>query len=125
MATSFTADFVTLELAPCHTLDFVVCKVIREQAKGPSRRAQEGHKLVRIRNTGGRLLTTTLLSLATAVSAAAQQAEPATRQAAIEQEQAEKVKALQPYTPNKGERLANRIEEIMTRGVPKWHPFFD
>jgi len=80
--------------------------------------------LVRIRNTGGRLLTITLLSLATAGSAAAQQ-EPATRQAAIEQEQAEKVKTLQPYTPNKGERLANRIEEVLTRGVPKWHPFFD
>ena len=55
----------------------------------------------------------------------AQEPEPTTREAAIEQAQAEKVKTLHPYVPGKGERLLNRAEEILTNGIPRWHPYFE
>ncbi len=47
-----------------------------------------------------------------------------TRQAAIEQAQAEKERDLQPYVLSKGERVANRAEDIITNGLT-WHPFFE
>lgn len=77
--------------------------------------------------TGGlsRLLCITAFSVGAAASAAAQAPAPATRQAAIEQEQADKVKELHPYVPGKAERVANRIDELMAGGTPRWHPFFD
>jgi hypothetical protein len=55
----------------------------------------------------------------------AQQVEPATRQAAIEQAQAEKVPTLHPFVPAKAERLVNRLEESLFNQAPSWHPFFD
>jgi hypothetical protein len=79
-----------------------------------------------MRSVGLRTLFTPLvLVLATAAFAAAQEADPASRQAAIEREQAEKAKALHPYVPNKAERFANRLEAIMSGGVPRWHPFLN
>jgi hypothetical protein len=77
--------------------------------------------------TGGLsgLLFFTALSIGSAASVAAQAPEPATRQAAIEQEQAAKVKELHAYVPGKAERVANRIDELMAGGIPRWHPFFD
>src|SRR5262249_8828666 len=66
-----------------------------------------------------------------AVSAFAQQQqqppqqEPATREAAIEDAQAEKAKDLHPYVPGKAEAVIERLEENLTNGVLKWHPFFD
>ncbi len=57
--------------------------------------------------------------------ALAQQPEPTTRQAVIEQAQAEKLKALRPYVPTKGERLAARIERILTGEGKHLHPFFE
>ena len=71
-----------------------------------------------------RLLTVVALTAGTATNAVAQQPEPATREAAIEQEQAEKAKNLHPYKPSKTQEVVNRLEEIMTNGAPKWHPFF-
>ena len=71
-----------------------------------------------------RLLTVVALAAGTATTAVAQQPEPATREAAIEQEQAEKAKDLHPYVPGKTQKVVNRLEEIMTNGAPKWHPFF-
>jgi hypothetical protein len=50
--------------------------------------------------------------------------EAATRQAAIEQAQAEKDRDLQPHLPSKGERLANRAEDIILHGLT-WYPFFE
>src|SRR5687768_7694682 len=75
--------------------------------------------------TGGlsRLLLITTFSVGTAAAAAAQA--PATRQAAIEQEQADKVKDLHPYVPGRAERVANRIDQLLAGGTPRWHPFFD
>jgi hypothetical protein len=51
--------------------------------------------------------------------------EPATREAAIEQEQAEKATHLNPYVPDKAEALLNKVEDIMVNSVPSWHPFFN
>ena len=67
-----------------------------------------------------------LLALAgTAGVAQAQQAEPTTREGAIAQAQAEKSKTLTPYVPNKGERIALKVENIITGEGRHLHPFFD
>jgi opacity protein-like surface antigen len=55
----------------------------------------------------------------------AQAPEPPTREAAIEQEQADKAKTLHPYQPTKVEALMNRAEDILVNGVPRWHPFLE
>ncbi len=56
---------------------------------------------------------------------AAQTAEPTTREAAIEQAQAEKAKTLHPYQITAGERLMGKAEAILAGGGMKWHPFFE
>lgn len=55
----------------------------------------------------------------------AQAPEPTTRQAAIEQAQAEKSKNLRPYVPNKGERIAGKLQNILTGEGKHFHPFFE
>jgi hypothetical protein len=55
----------------------------------------------------------------------AQAAQAPTRQALIEQKQAEKEKKLQPYVPNKAERIFRRLDSVLIGGNLKWHPFFD
>jgi hypothetical protein len=62
---------------------------------------------------------------ASAVHAVAQQAEPATRQATLEQAQAEKVPTLHPFVPGKAERLVNRLEQKWFNNAPSWHPFLE
>jgi hypothetical protein len=54
-----------------------------------------------------------------------QTAQPATREAAIEQQQAAKVPTLHPYVPNKGERLFEKLDSILAGGTLAWHPFFE
>ncbi len=49
---------------------------------------------------------------------------PATRQAAIEQQQAAKVETLQPVAPGKAERDINKVEDILTNGLT-WRPYFE
>ena len=71
-----------------------------------------------------RLFVLVVLAAGTATPAVAQDPATPTREAAIEQEQAEKVKALHPYVPGKAEALFNRAEDILVNGVPSWHPFF-
>ena len=66
-----------------------------------------------------------VLGAGAGTAAAAQEPEPGTREAAIEQEQAEKAKALHPYVPGKVEGLLNRAEDILVNGVPRWHPSFE
>jgi hypothetical protein len=63
--------------------------------------------------------------VAGAAPVAAQDHEATTREAAIEQAQAEKVKTLHPYVPGKLEGLLNRAEDILVNGVPRWHPYFE
>jgi hypothetical protein len=53
------------------------------------------------------------------------QGTPPTREQALEQEQAEKAKDLHPYVISKGERLANKLEDLTVGGGLHWHPFFD
>jgi hypothetical protein len=50
--------------------------------------------------------------------------QPATRQAVIEQAQAEKAGKLQPYVPNRAEEIFRRFDAVLARGTPNWHPFF-
>jgi hypothetical protein len=56
---------------------------------------------------------------------AQQPAEPATREAAIEQAQGEKSQNLRPYQISKGERLMGKVDSILNGTVRKWHPFFE
>ena len=83
-----------------------------------------------------RLLTIAALAAAspTAVAAQApppdetnpvQASQPATRQAAIEQEQAAKVPTLHPHVPDKGEQIFQRIDTLLAGGQLRWHPFFE
>jgi hypothetical protein len=46
------------------------------------------------------------------------------RQAEIEQRQAEKAKTLHPYESNKAERIFERLDAVLAGGSLKWHPFF-
>ena len=70
-----------------------------------------------------------LLAIAALVLAShdalAQSTDPSTRIEALEQEQAEKVKALTPQEPEKFERLMGRAEAMLTRGGNHWYPFFE
>lgn len=69
------------------------------------------------------LLTVISFTCVPAASAVAQQADAPTREAAIEQEQAEKSTQLHPYTPGKAEELLDRAEGLLANGL-KLHPFF-
>ena len=68
------------------------------------------------------LLTVISFTCVPAASAVAQQADAPTREAAIEQEQAEKSTQLHPYTPGKAEELLDRAEGLLANGL-KLHPF--
>ncbi len=65
------------------------------------------------------------LTAAFASAVAAQDPQPATREAEIEQAKAEKANALHPYVPGRFERRMNRAEDILVNGVRRWHPFFE
>src|ERR671924_2052908 len=72
-----------------------------------------------------RLMASLALTSCPATSVLAQESQATTREGAIEQAQAEKVKTLHPYVPGKAERFMNKVEDVMVNGVPRWHPFFD
>jgi surface antigen Omp85-like protein len=72
-----------------------------------------------------RLLIVAALTARAATSVLAQEPAAPTREAAIEQVQAEKVKTLHPPVPGKVEALLNRADAILAGGVPSWHPFLD
>jgi len=71
-----------------------------------------------------RFFTAIALVAGSATAATAQQPEPATREAAIVQEQAQKVPLLHPYVETTGEKLANRAESILAGAGHGFHPFF-
>lgn len=60
-----------------------------------------------------------------AVEGGTQSAQPSSRQAAIEQEQAAKVATAHPYVPSKGERIFQRFDSIFSGGTLKWHPYLE
>src|SRR5688572_2485050 len=102
------------------------CSCLSAPGSGGSGTASKLRGLVIMRTEGvSRLLFLTAFSVGAAASAAAQAPAPPTRQAAIEQEQADKVKDLHPYVPGKAERVANRLDQILAGGAPRWHPFFE
>jgi hypothetical protein len=79
-----------------------------------------------MRNPGiSRPIAIVALVVGAVTSVSAQEPEPATRAAAIEQEQSDKAKDLHPYAPDKFEALLNKFETILTGGVPQWHPFLE
>jgi len=63
--------------------------------------------------------------IASAHAAHAQQPEPATRQAAIEQEQAERAKTLHPYPVGRAERYAARAERALAGESTRMHLFLE
>ncbi len=63
-----------------------------------------------------------ILAMFAASPAAAQ--EPSTRADAIEQAQAEKAARVRPYVPGKAEKYLDRVEQVMTTGGLRLHPFF-
>src|SRR5436190_10231364 len=71
----------------------------------------------------GAALVALAVTLSGTPSAIAQ--EPATREAAIEEAQAERAKALEPYVPGKAERVIGRIDKALAADRRRFHPFFD
>jgi surface antigen Omp85-like protein len=71
-----------------------------------------------------RFATAMMVLAAVTPRASAQTAEPATRQAAVEQAQAEKSGDLHPYIETSGERLMARVERMLSE-APRWHPFLE
>jgi len=69
--------------------------------------------------------TCTLIMMLAATAALAQEPEPGTRQAAIEQTEADKATRLQAYVPGTFERLMTRVEDIVTYRTVTWHPYFE
>jgi hypothetical protein len=72
-----------------------------------------------------KLFTVVVLAGCGATTALAQESQPATREAAIEQEQAEKAKTLHAPVLSKTELVMNKFEDILAGARPRWHPFFD
>jgi len=66
-----------------------------------------------------------LLAAAAGFLSPASAQEPATRQEAIAQAEAEKARSMTPQKPNKAEAITAKIEGILQGNTMKWHPFFD
>jgi len=67
----------------------------------------------------------TLLVLFGSAGVVGAQGEPTTRQGIIEQQEADKVKGLKPYVPNKAEQISSKVQQILAGEAKKFHPFFD
>jgi hypothetical protein len=74
-----------------------------------------------------KLFAIAALTAAPTVTAFAQTQNPdaTTREGVIEQTQAEKVKTLHPYVPSKGEKVMDRVQDILYNTTITWHPFFE
>ncbi len=72
-----------------------------------------------------RLFPVMVLTAGLATAAGAQEPQAPTREAAIEQAQAEKAKTLHPYEPNKAEKFLDIFETRLTSGGLRFHPFFE
>jgi hypothetical protein len=48
-----------------------------------------------------------------------------TREGVIEETQAAKAKTLHPYVPGAGEKVMDRVQDILSNTTIKWHPFFE
>jgi hypothetical protein len=72
-----------------------------------------------------RLLLGVVLAAYVASPVVAQESETTTRTSLIEQAQADKAAALQPYTPGAAEKYVNYAENYLKGESLHWHPFFD
>jgi hypothetical protein len=70
------------------------------------------------------VFTTVMLLGGTAAASQGQTPEPDTREATVEQAQAEKAKNLHPYVPSRGERLITELSNAFVNVTTKWHPYF-
>jgi len=68
---------------------------------------------------------TTVMLLAGPTASRAQTPEPDTREAAVEQAQAQKARNLHPYIPSRAEQLITGISNAFTNPTTKWHPYFE
>ena len=66
-----------------------------------------------------------LLAVAAPANGQSQPAEQGTRAGAIADQQREKAKDLKVYEPNEAEIWVRQLEELLTGGTMRWHPFFD
>src|SRR4029079_5348191 len=74
-----------------------------------------------------RLFTVAALAAAPTRTAFAQAQDPdaTTREEVVEATQAEKAKSLHPYVPSKGEKVMDRVQDVLYNTTIKWHPFFE
>jgi hypothetical protein len=70
------------------------------------------------------MIAAVVVLVAGSTSAAAQDTQPETRRAAIEQTQADKAQVLHPYVVGKGERILDKAQDILIDGL-RWYPFFE
>jgi hypothetical protein len=70
-----------------------------------------------------RIVLTAACAAALAATGRAQESDADTRQARIENAQAEKARAVHPYVPGRFERIATDIERRVLEGTTTWHPF--
>jgi surface antigen Omp85-like protein len=70
-------------------------------------------------------LFTMVMLLAGPTASRAQTPEPDTREAAVEQAQAEKARSLHPYIPSRAEQLITEVSNAFTNPTTKWHPYFE
>ena len=121
----------TIESEPCRTQN--TSEIHREHAPALMHRASSriGHRLTdrpeddTMRNFAYAAALITAAYLGALVQpASAQSTDSASRQAVVEQAQAEKSAALSPYVPGTFERVSTQIENMLVNGTAKWHPFF-
>lgn len=67
----------------------------------------------------------TAITAGFATAVVAQEAQAPTREAVIEQAQAEKVKTLHPYVRSRPEKILDRFEYVLANGGTSFHPFLD
>jgi hypothetical protein len=74
-----------------------------------------------------RLFTVAVLAAAPAPTAFAQAQNPdaTTHEEVVRATQAEKAESLHPYVPSKGEKVMDRVQDIVYNSTIKWHPFFE
>lgn len=71
------------------------------------------------------VITVCLIVALTVSLASAQELQPASRVAVIEQEQKAKEATLRPYQSTAGERIAKKVQDLTMDGGRHWHTFLD
>jgi hypothetical protein len=127
IARAFAADLAHVMKGACGDADCVHMRT-EGSASGPMVRRFHRNGVARALmhiDHVQRLFVLVVLATGTATFAVAQEPAVPTRDAAIEQAQAEKVKDLHPYVPGKAEALFNTAEEILINRALRWHPYFE